>query len=165
MESSTWDLAVNDSKPGQWACTMSMFFALELFMCRWKIFKKLDLNQWIWGSLYYWFFPSPSSPPHGMDQCNLSTSPLESMIGRKVSQPFIACQAFRMQLKAAVKIKMACICYFLIVQVDNHGKNYLSSIFSSKALLIMSSYFLMVQRSYVNSSHKLETLTGFLEGI
>lgn len=70
-----------------------------------------------------------------------------------------------MQLKAAVKIKIAYICYFLIVQVDNHSKNYSSSIFPSKALLIMSSYFLMVQRSYVNPSNELEALIRFLEGI
>lgn len=85
-------------------------------------------------------------------------------MGRKVSRSFIACQSFGMQLKAAVKVKMACICYFLVVQVDNPGKNYSSSIFSSKALLIMTSYFLMVQRSYANSSNKLGALTGSLEG-
>lgn len=126
------------------------------------------LRNWIWNSAFEALciigsFCSPS-PPHGMDQCNLSTSPLESMMGRKVSRSFIACQSFGMQLKAAVKIKMACICYFLVVQVDNPGKNYSSSIFSSKALLIMTSYFLMVQRSYANSSNKLGTLTGSLEG-
>lgn len=49
------------------------------------------------------------------------------------SQTFVACQSFGTQLKAAVNIKTAYICYFLIVQVDNYSKNYSSSIFSSKS--------------------------------
>ena len=101
----------------------------------------MNSKQWIWGSLYSWFSLAPFFPYHaGMDQWNLIHCPWRAW-QKGQSHSFIACQSFGTQLKVSVKIKITYICYFLIVQVDNHSKNYSSSIFSSKLYWLLHNVF------------------------
>lgn len=49
-----------------------------------------------------------------------------------------------------VKNKKTCVCHFLIVQVSNDSKEYSSSVFSAKTILITAFYFLMIQKKKKN---------------